>query len=107
MLIVSCRSKGIAPNADSMNGDTVVRMAREDYTDLQADVDGDLPSFEDAMAQVKAFYGSLPWDARVLAQDSASSMFRYRLAYALRKSSSGNAQSPFARCRLRTPARSM
>lgn len=46
-----------------MNDETVVRMAREGYAELQADVDEDLPSFEDAMARVKAFYGSLPWDA--------------------------------------------
>lgn len=63
MLTMSCRSKGIEPTADSMNDETVVRMAREGYAELQADVDGDLPSFEDAMARVKAFYGSLPWDA--------------------------------------------
>lgn len=63
MLVMSCRSKGIEPNAGSMNDETVVRMARKGYADLQADVDEGLPPFEDAMARVGAFYGSLPWSA--------------------------------------------
>ncbi|MFA7666675.1 MAG: nucleotidyl transferase AbiEii/AbiGii toxin family protein [Burkholderiaceae bacterium] len=63
MLVMSCRSKGIEPTADSMDDEPMVRMAREGYADLQADVDGDLPAFDDAMTRVKAFYSSLPWGA--------------------------------------------
>ncbi|MBK6867123.1 MAG: nucleotidyl transferase AbiEii/AbiGii toxin family protein [Burkholderiales bacterium] len=62
MLVMSCRSKGIEPTVDSMDDEAVVKMAREGYADLQADVDGDLPSFEDAMIRVTAFYDSLPWN---------------------------------------------
>lgn len=61
MLIKSCQSKGIEPTMDSMGDETVVEMAREGYVDLQADVDGDLPPFDDAMDRVKTFYRSLPW----------------------------------------------
>lgn len=61
MLVESCRSKGIEPNAGSMSDDVVVKMAREGYADLQADVDGELPGFDDAMARVEALYRSLPW----------------------------------------------
>lgn len=62
MLVKSCQSKGIESTADSMDDEAVLRMAREGYANLQADVDGDLPPFEDAMARVKDFYRSLPWD---------------------------------------------
>lgn len=61
MLVGSCRSKGIEPTADSMSDDVVVKMAREGYADLQADVEGALPDFDDAMAKVAALYRSLPW----------------------------------------------
>ncbi len=62
MLVRSCQSKGIEPAADSMDDETVSRMAREGYANLQADVDGELPPFGDAMARVQAFYHSLPWN---------------------------------------------
>lgn len=62
MLVNSCLSKGIEPAANSIEDATVVGMAREGYANLQADVDGDLPVFDDAMAQVRDFYRSLPWN---------------------------------------------
>lgn len=61
MLVESCRSKGIEPTSESMSEGAVVKMAREGYADLQADVDGALPAFDDAMARVEALYRSLPW----------------------------------------------
>lgn len=59
MLVKSCRSKGIEPTADSMDEEAVLRMAREGYANLEADVDGDLPAFDNAMARIKTFYRSL------------------------------------------------
>lgn len=61
MLVNSCRSKGIEPTAESMDDHLVVKMAREGYTDLQADVDGELPLFEVAMERVSSLYLALPW----------------------------------------------
>lgn len=61
LLCQSCQSKGIVPAADSMDDETVVGMAREGYSSLQADLDDDLPPFDDAMARVTSFYRSLPW----------------------------------------------
>ncbi len=46
-----------------MDDEAVVRMARAGYAELQADVDGDLPDFDDAMTRVRALYRSLPWAA--------------------------------------------
>lgn len=62
MLVESCRSRGIEPTAGSMSNDVVVEMARKGYADLQADVDGALPDFDDAVDRVKALYRSLPWN---------------------------------------------
>ncbi len=61
MLVDSCRSKGIEPTAESMDDEMVVEMAREGYAGLQDDVDGELPDFDEAMAQVHSLYRSLPW----------------------------------------------
>jgi predicted nucleotidyltransferase component of viral defense system len=61
MLVVSCRSKGVEPTAGSMEEDAVVRMAREGYQNLQADIEGELLPFEQAMAKVQHLYRSLPW----------------------------------------------
>jgi hypothetical protein len=61
MLVVSCRSKGVEPTAGSMEVDAVVRMAREGYQNLQADIEGELLPFEQAMAKVQHLYRSLPW----------------------------------------------
>lgn len=49
------------PTAASMDDKRVVEMAREGYADLRDDVDGELPDFDEAMAQVRALYRSLPW----------------------------------------------
>lgn len=61
MLVDSCRSKDIEPTPDSMESEPVVRMAREGYADLQADVEDEVPPFDAAMARVIALYRSLPW----------------------------------------------
>lgn len=61
MLVASCASKGIVSDVESMEVDAVVTMARAGYQDLAADVEGELPSFEDAMNRVVSLYRSLPW----------------------------------------------
>ncbi len=61
MLVDSCRSKGIEPTSVSMDDEVVVELAREGYAGLRDDVDGELPDFDEAMAQVRALYRSLPW----------------------------------------------
>ncbi|WP_198085840.1 nucleotidyl transferase AbiEii/AbiGii toxin family protein [Variovorax sp. E3] len=61
ILVASCGSKGIVPDVSSMDSDEVVSMARAGYQDLAADVDGDLPPFDEAMGRVAGLYDSLPW----------------------------------------------
>lgn len=61
ILIASCGSKGIVPDIDSIESDAVVSMARHGYQELAADIEGELPDFEEALSQVVALYRSLPW----------------------------------------------
>jgi len=61
ILVVSCGSKGIVPDIDSMDADAVVSMARTGYQDLASDVDDVLPSFDEAMNRVVTLYRALPW----------------------------------------------
>lgn len=61
LVLASCQSKDIYPTADSLSNESVQTMARDGYASLEADVDGDLPPFDEAMAKVAAFYRSLPW----------------------------------------------
>lgn len=61
ILVVSCGSKGIVPDIHSMESEEVVSMARTGYQELAADVDGELPSFDEAMGRVVALYRSLSW----------------------------------------------
>lgn len=61
MLVESCLSKGITPSISSITDDKVITMAKDGYADLQADVEGKLPAFADAMARVASLYQSLPW----------------------------------------------
>lgn len=61
ILVASCNSKGIVPDIHSMESEEVVSMARAGYQELAADVDGELPPFDEAMGRVIALYHSLPW----------------------------------------------
>ncbi|CAN7696603.1 nucleotidyl transferase AbiEii/AbiGii toxin family protein [Variovorax paradoxus] len=61
ILLASCASKGVIPDAKAMEAVQVMEMARKGYEDLRSDVEGDLPAFEDAMGRVLALYRSLPW----------------------------------------------
>ena len=61
ILVASCNSKGIVPHIHSMESEEIVSMARTGYQELAADVDGELPSFDEAMDRVIALYRSLPW----------------------------------------------
>lgn len=61
ILVASCASKGIAPHINSMESAEVASMARTGYQELAADVEGELPSFDEAMDRVVGLYRSLPW----------------------------------------------
>lgn len=61
MLVESCLSKNITPKIDSITDEKVIAMAREGYANLEDDVEGELPAFDDAMSRVTNLYRSLPW----------------------------------------------
>jgi predicted nucleotidyltransferase component of viral defense system len=61
ILVASCASKGIVPALNAMQAPEIVSMARAGYQELAADVEGELPPFDEAMGRVMALYRSLPW----------------------------------------------
>lgn len=63
LFVGSCRERGIEPTRESFGAPEVRAMALEGYQDLAPEIEGELPSFDDAYATVRAFYESLPWDS--------------------------------------------
>ncbi len=61
ILVESCRSKEIEPGPRSMHDEAVICMAKEGYDDLKAEVNGELPSFDESIKKVQQLYCSLPW----------------------------------------------
>jgi predicted nucleotidyltransferase component of viral defense system len=57
----SCKARGIEPTRDSFCNPDVRTMALEGYSDLEAEIEGELLPFETAYAKVKDFYEALPW----------------------------------------------
>jgi predicted nucleotidyltransferase component of viral defense system len=63
-LIESCRDRQVGVHQAAMRDDAVVEMSRRRYaTDLPGLVSGQLPDFDTAYAEVRAFFESLPWEA--------------------------------------------
>ena len=61
LLIDSCGARGIEATQTSMRNPQVKEMAARDYESLAAEIEGELPDFEQAYAYVQAFYEALPW----------------------------------------------
>jgi predicted nucleotidyltransferase component of viral defense system len=68
ILIASCQERDIEATQTSMANPKVKGMAEEGYEDLQPEIDGALPSFEDAYSVVQTFYEKLPWPPAELAE---------------------------------------
>jgi predicted nucleotidyltransferase component of viral defense system len=63
-LIESCRDRQVVVHQAAMRDDAVVEMSRRRYaTDLPGLVSGQLPDFDTAYTEVRAFFESLPWEA--------------------------------------------
>lgn len=60
-LRLKSRSRHIEPHSNSLNDEEVKGRAAADYHTLRDEVQGDLPDFEIAYAQVVAFFRGLPW----------------------------------------------
>lgn len=62
ILLAKCQDRDFMPQADSMADAEVRRRAEAEYETLDAEVEGDLPSFGASFARVRRFYERLPWD---------------------------------------------
>lgn len=64
-LLMKSRARGIEPSRDSLNEEEVKRRAGADYAMLADEIEGELPDFELAYAELLSFYRGLPWEQRV------------------------------------------
>lgn len=60
-LLDKCRTRGIEPNAGSMDDSEVERRARADWDTLSLEL-SDLPPFDERFALVRRLYAALPWE---------------------------------------------
>jgi predicted nucleotidyltransferase component of viral defense system len=55
-------ARGINPTIASMDNPEVARRAASEWESLEAELEGDLPPFDQAFATTQALYRSLPWE---------------------------------------------
>lgn len=61
--VEKCRTRGIVPNAVSIDDPEIVKRAQADWDTLRLEL-SDLPPFEERFAIVRELYASLPWPSR-------------------------------------------
>ena len=59
----SCRSRDVEANADSMKPAEIRRRARQEFDQLQYELDNELPDYDEMFDRVADFYAGLPWDS--------------------------------------------
>src|SRR5690606_18777327 len=64
LVIASCRAREIEPTNDSLASTEIKEWTRKGYADLAAEIEGELPDFDETYAVVQSFYEALPWDAK-------------------------------------------
>ncbi|MGU3541165.1 nucleotidyl transferase AbiEii/AbiGii toxin family protein [Methylobacterium sp. A54F] len=60
-LIEKSAARGITPSITSMDNPEIARRAASEWGSLEAELEGELPPFEEAFAITRNFYVSLPW----------------------------------------------
>ncbi len=49
-------------NVNGMDDERVVSRSSENFIDMKDEIEGPLPSFEDAYAVVRSYYKTMPWE---------------------------------------------
>jgi Nucleotidyl transferase AbiEii toxin, Type IV TA system len=60
-LRATAHARGIVPDVGALRDPKIKDMARKGYDDLQPEIEGVLPPFEEVYGLVQAFYEGLPW----------------------------------------------
>jgi len=60
-LMTKAQARGIEPNRYSLDDPELKRRAKKEYPSLSAEIQGDLPDFDESFKLVRKFYQSLPW----------------------------------------------
>lgn len=58
----TCRSRDIEADGDAMMYEEIRQRARQEFDQLQYELDRELPDFDEMFDRVADFYASLPWD---------------------------------------------
>jgi hypothetical protein len=61
-LLEKSRARGIDPTVGSFENEELKRRAKEYYSTIADEIEGDLPDFEESFGYVAGFYKSLPWE---------------------------------------------
>lgn len=61
-LLEKSSARGIEPAADSFENEELKRRAKQYYSTIADEIEGDLPDFEESFEYVGNFYKSLPWE---------------------------------------------
>ena len=60
-LKIKAQSRGLEINKASISNKAIIARSRRDYPALEQEIEGDLPDFDEAYREIRAFYESLPW----------------------------------------------
>lgn len=60
VLLITCRSRNIEPDKDSISNPDIVSRAKSEWRSLSLELE-ELPDFDDRFSIVETFYRSLPW----------------------------------------------
>jgi hypothetical protein len=62
--IKKSESRGLSVNKESLASEEIKRRSQKEYALLQAEIEEELPDFEEAYEFVRKFYEALPWDSK-------------------------------------------
>jgi len=60
-LLVKAQSRGVEAVRNSLSDPEIIKMSKHEYENLAAEIEGDLPPFEEVYGCVREYYESLPW----------------------------------------------
>ena len=61
-LLKKAKARNLYIDQSSMADENIIRRSRQEYSTLAAEIEGDLPAFDEVYSRVREFYESLPWD---------------------------------------------
>ncbi|MND00373.1 hypothetical protein D3C83_189610 [compost metagenome] len=60
-ILIKGKSRTLSPRREDLRDQEIRERAEADYKSLAAEIEGDLPAFDESYELVTNFYESLPW----------------------------------------------